>query len=212
MIRIISLLALLPLLPTTASAHRLDEYLQATRIAVAPGRVALELDLTPGVSLASEIVKSIDRDRNGELTRDEAYSYGHAVLAEIVLTLDGRALSLSLTNIRVPAIAAMEQGLGSIRIDAEAAVTYRSAGRHGLFYRNDHRPAASVYLVNALMPATRAVSIASQRRDVRQREFHLDYAVEPERAAIEWVIAATALLAGLAVSRSRWLAASRSAG
>ena len=32
------------------SAHRRDEYLQAARLAIDPGRVQLELDLTPGIA------------------------------------------------------------------------------------------------------------------------------------------------------------------
>src|SRR5258707_6047731 len=50
-------------LGSRASAHRRDEYLQAARIAVEPGRVDLELDLTPGITVADTMIGDIDRDR-----------------------------------------------------------------------------------------------------------------------------------------------------
>jgi nickel/cobalt transporter (NicO) family protein len=196
------LLAILLAFPAVSSAHRLDEYLQASRISVARERIALELDLTPGVSVASEVVALIDRDNDGRIAPGEAQTYANTVLAEIALVLDGRRLPPTLTGVHVPAVAAMHAGMGVIRIEASAAVADRSAGRHELFYRNDHHRDASVYLVNAMMPPTRVVSIGRQRRDTRQREFQLVYDVERESAAIEWTIVAAALLVGLAWSRN----------
>ena len=35
-----------------ASAHRVDEYLQATRLAIGVNRINIEIDLTPGVDIA----------------------------------------------------------------------------------------------------------------------------------------------------------------
>jgi len=197
---IVSALALLLLLPAASAAHRLDEYLQATRVALARDRIALELHLTPGVSIAPQIVALIDRDANGQIAPDEARAYGAAVVGEIVLQLDGRDLPLTLTDVRVPAIDEMRDGMGAIRIEASAAVS-TAPGAHALVYRNDHRPDVSVYLVNTLMPDTRAISIASQQRDPRQREFHLDYQVNDPSAAIAWTVAAAVALGALTVSR-----------
>jgi hypothetical protein len=53
------------------SAHRRDEYLQAARLAIDPGGVQLELDLTPGIALAEAIIADIDRNRDGALSQDE---------------------------------------------------------------------------------------------------------------------------------------------
>ncbi len=53
---------------TAASAHRRDEYLQAARLAVEPGRVELELDLTPGIAVSAATIADIDRDRDGVLS------------------------------------------------------------------------------------------------------------------------------------------------
>ena len=54
------------------SAHRRDEYLQAARLAIDPGRVQLELDLTPGIALAEAIIADIDRNRDGSLSAGRA--------------------------------------------------------------------------------------------------------------------------------------------
>src|SRR5215210_2258008 len=48
----------------STSAHRLDEYLQATRLAIEPDRVEIALDLTPGIAVAESIVAEIDADGN----------------------------------------------------------------------------------------------------------------------------------------------------
>ena len=36
------------LMPLPAGAHRLDEYLQATRVGIERDRVSIDIDLTPG--------------------------------------------------------------------------------------------------------------------------------------------------------------------
>ena len=76
---------------TALSAHRRDEYLQAARIGVEPGRVELELDLTPGIAVADAIIAEMDRDHDGVLSDSEKRAYVSQVLAGIDLHIDGRA-------------------------------------------------------------------------------------------------------------------------
>ena len=71
------------------SAHRRDEYLQAARIAIDPGRVQIELDLTPGIALAEAIIADIDRNRDGSLSADEQRAYASLVLSALTLEVDG---------------------------------------------------------------------------------------------------------------------------
>jgi hypothetical protein len=61
--------------PGTAGAHRLDEYLQATRLSLDLDRVGVEIDLTAGVSLAAQIFASIDTDRDGRISIAEGEAY-----------------------------------------------------------------------------------------------------------------------------------------
>src|ERR1051326_5336806 len=71
------------------AAHRRDEYLQAARITIEPSRVRIDLDLTPGIALAHDIVAGIDRDGDGVVGADEAQAYATRVLGDLRLDVDG---------------------------------------------------------------------------------------------------------------------------
>src|ERR1035437_6464096 len=58
-----------------AAAHRVDEYLQATRLSIDIQRVDLEIDLTAGVAVASEVFAWIDTNRDGEISNAEGEAY-----------------------------------------------------------------------------------------------------------------------------------------
>lgn len=157
------------------SAHRLDEYLQAARIAIEPGRVAIELDLTPGTAVAANVLADIDRNRNRFLADDEALAYATAVVRELRLEIDGRDQPLTLAAQRFPAIDAMLNGEGTIRLQLVAEIAPLAAGNHRLRFRNGHRPDVSVYLANALVPATDRVGVLAQDRDLNQSELVIAY-------------------------------------
>jgi hypothetical protein len=55
------------------SAHRLDEYLQSTLVAIEAGDVRLQINLTPGVAVAAQVLALIDRDRDGAISRKELH-------------------------------------------------------------------------------------------------------------------------------------------
>ena len=78
-----------------ASAHRLDELLQAARIGIAEDRVELELDLTPGVAVAEQMLAEIDRDGDGSFSTAEQRAFVDRVLAEMEMTADGKRLRVS---------------------------------------------------------------------------------------------------------------------
>ena len=67
-------IAVLLLFPGAALAHRLDEYLQATRLSLAPDRVVLKIDLTPGVEVAPAIFAMITPNRDGRISEAEGIS------------------------------------------------------------------------------------------------------------------------------------------
>jgi hypothetical protein len=165
-------------LPARAGAHRLDEYLQAVRLSVAQDRVGVEIDLTPGVNVAGEIISLVDRDADRRISGAEAEAYARAVLRDLVLEGDGRPLSAVLMRAEVPVLADMYEGAGMIRIEALAAVPAAAPGRHRLSFRNNHHAERSVYLANALRPDDASgISIVSQSRDAEQREIRIDYDV-----------------------------------
>jgi hypothetical protein len=104
------------------SGHRLDEYLQAARLAIGPDRVEIELDLTPGIALAEAIVRDIDRDRNGSLSPEEQRAYGSRVLSALDLEADGRPLAVQLRASDFPDVDAMRRGEGTIRLRTAATL------------------------------------------------------------------------------------------
>jgi hypothetical protein len=187
-----------------ASAHRLDEYLQATRISLARDRLMLEVDLTPGANIASDVAAILDVDGDKAISPAEAEVYGRAVLSDLVVQFDDRVVGMTLMHVEVPSIDEMRHGLGTIHLraagDIEAAM-----GRHQLLVLNRHRPGASVYMVNALVPEDSGVELIAQSRDPQQREFRAEYTVSPRwPMGLLWLgMCGVGLVALAAVRRGR---------
>jgi hypothetical protein len=174
------------------SAHRLDEFLQAARIAVEPDRVMLELSLTPGTAVAAQVIRSIDADRDGVLSAAEKQAYAERALSAMVLRVDeGLRLPVTMMGFDVPDAAAMRSGDGVIAIRAEAQVPPWLGGSHRLLFRNEHAPAGSVYLANALVPASGHVMVTAQQRDADQRALTIEFAVTSDEAGASpwpWIV------------------------
>ena len=178
----ITALALAVVFHATPSAHRRDEYLQAARVAIDPDRVEIELDLTPGIAVAEQLLAAIDRDGNRSISDGEARAYRGQVLGALAVDVDGTPLSLESIDGPFPEIAAVLNGEGTLRLRLVAALPPLSAGTHRLRYRNSHRPDIGVYLVNALVPASDRIAIESQRRDVDQRDVTIEYTLAADLA------------------------------
>jgi hypothetical protein len=191
--------------PVPARAHRLDEYLQASRLSVGRDRVSIDLDLTPGAGMASIVVKWMDTDGDGLISAREEDHYAGAVIAALNLSVDGTPAPIRLVDARFPDAADFGRGVGMIRLRAEAATALAASGRHTLSYTNAHRPETSVYLVNALVSEDPSLVIARQERDSAQHRLTLDYAVTSP-GWTGWDAAALAIVA--AVLAARWAAAS----
>jgi hypothetical protein len=159
-----------------ADAHRLDEYLQATRVSVEADRVVLEIDLTAGTNLATTVFGWMDADGDGRLSSTERMTYAQQVLDSLVVSADGRRLTPALIDSDFPELRDMLDGAGTVRLRAVAKVSVAS-GRHVLAYLNSHHSESSVYLANALVPNDNRIRIASQRRDPGQHLLTLEYDV-----------------------------------
>jgi hypothetical protein len=186
-----------------AAAHQLDEYLQATRLDISGDRIRIELDLTPGIAIAPQILALIDDDADGSVSAAEVAAYGRQVLREVSLRVDDRPLSLTLTSATYPAWADVQEGMGTIRLAAVATASAASEGSHQIVYENGHQPAPSVYLVNVLKPSPGDVVIGGQRRDVRQRRLELDVEVSGSRERVAWCASGLLVLFWYALRR-RW--------
>lgn len=199
------LLALLLGGPMPAGAHRLDEYLQATRLSIDSDGVSLDIDLTPGVAVASRVLGWMDTNGDGKMSTAENEAYARQMLSAVGLSIDGRAVPVTFVDGRFPDVRDMTAGAGTIRLRATSKMPPASSGRHQLAYVNDHRPEMSVYLVNALVPADPRIRITDQRRDPTQHRFTLDYDVTTRSgwARTSWLLAALAASGLLAVARRR---------
>jgi hypothetical protein len=162
-------------LPSPVSTHRLDEYLQATRLGVSTDTVDIEIDLTAGVAVASRVWALVDADRNGRISDVEGRRYAQRVLQSVLLQLDDRPAAVALVSSRFPSFQQIHGGSGTIHLEARAALPPIRPGPHRLLYRNTHRRDMSVYLVNALVPADAAIVIGSQKRDPRQTQMEMVY-------------------------------------
>ena len=181
------------LLPSAAAAHRLDEYLQAARLAVSPDGVNVELDLTPGATVARAAAARIDRDADGAISPAEAEAYGRAVVGDLTLSVDGHGVPMTLTRAESPPIGEMLDGVGTIRFTMRADLTATSPLQMKVRFANHHAPGASVYLVNALKSDPRLV-LERQTRDIHQQAIELDYAVQPGRSrTVGWSVLGIAL-------------------
>ena len=180
---------------TPLSAHRLDEYLQAARIGIDPDRVQIELDLTPGISVAPRILAEIDRDHDGAISREEARAYEARVTGDLHLDVDGRSLALEPVESQCHLVGQVLKGEGTLSLQWAATVPTLTPGTHRLRYRNDHHADIGVYLANALVPASTRIAVTAQRRDVDQSELVIEYELgDPAHAnAGLWLAAASAV-------------------
>ncbi len=172
--------ALLLLCGRVAWAHRIDEYLQATMITLGAKEMQASMRLIPGVLVAPSVIAGIDSDGDGIFSEGEKHAYAERVLRELSVTVDGRRVSPVLRTWQFPEPGEMREGLGEIRL--EYAVDLPVGGStHTLAIANYHLRAASVYLMNAVVPGDDTIRIEGQRRDETQSVYELNY---EERGAL----------------------------
>jgi hypothetical protein len=186
--------ALLSLSVSRASAHRIDEYLQATLVTVEGGQVRASMRLFPGALIAASVIASIDGDSDGVFSEDEQQAYARSVLHDLLVTVDGAPAPPRLLSWRFPSAQSMREGTGELGIDYAVEVSQRP-GEHRFGILNQHRGAQSVYLVNVLAPTSPNIHIVTQARDRQQsryelayqRDIHLDSnAPSPASAPLAW--------------------------
>jgi len=153
-----------------AAAHQLDEYLQATLIGVTRDGIDVEIQLTPGVAVLPMLMAVIDRDRDGRISVEEERVYAARVAREVELRVDGVPAALSLMESTFPALEAMREGLGTIRMKLRATRT-----GHTLRFENRHLPQISAYLVNCLAAPADWLVVSRPERDEAQRSIVFEY-------------------------------------
>lgn len=164
-------------LPSTSLAHRLDEYLQATLVTIEPGEIRLQINLTPGVAVAEQVLSRIDRNRNGTISTNEATAYATLLLRELSLRLDQRKVELKLGSLNFPAPTELRTGLGIIQIELSAIIGSLAEGPHTFLLENRHLRTLSVYLFNAAQPRSASVHIIRQKRNETQSTGEIEFTI-----------------------------------
>src|SRR6266702_8330841 len=157
-----------------ATAHRLDEFLQATLLSVEPGKLEASMRLVPGVAVSSAVVASMDINGDVALSEAEQQAYALRVLKDLSVKIDNRNLALHLVFSSFPTPEQMRQGIGEIQLNLEADLPQGSAGRR-LIFENHHQSNIAVYLVNCLVPRNKDIRITAQSRNEDQSFYELDY-------------------------------------
>ena len=177
-----------------ASAHRLDEYLQATLITVEKDHVQLSMRLIPGVAVASTIITNIDSNSNGRFSPAEQQAYAERVLRDLSLSVDGHRLIPKLLSVTSPQPSDLRDGLGEIHIEFTAVLPPGSANRR-ITLENHTQFLRAAYLVNALAPTDPDIRILSQTRNEQQSSYQLDYVqsgIAPPQPSHGWLSAVAA--------------------
>jgi hypothetical protein len=177
--RRLPLLLVLLAFPSKVTAHRLDEYLQATLVAIEPEGIRLEINLTPGVAVAERVLSLIDRSRDGTISTNESAAYAELVKRDLLVRLDGRNVELNLTALNFPESAEIRTGWGIIQMEFSGKPGALAAGPHRLVLENRHLPAVSVYLFNAAQPASAAIQIIEQQRNENQSNGEIAFNFHP---------------------------------
>jgi hypothetical protein len=177
------LLALLAF-PSTVFAHRDDQYLQATLVTIERSGVRLQINLTPGVAVAEQVLAQIDRDRDGAISQNEAAAYAKALKRDLTLRVDGRELELKLTASEFVGPAELRTGSGIIQMEFSAIFGPLAAGAHRLTLENRHLTTISVYLINAAQPRFATVQITRQKRNENQSAGEIEFTIHPFRPKI----------------------------
>ena len=175
------LLALLAF-PSAVFAHRDDQYLQATLVAIEPSGVRLQINLTPGVAVAEQVLAQIDRD--GAISKNEAAAYAELLKRDLTLRMDGRKLELKLTASEFVPPAELRTGSGTIQMEFSAISGPLAAGPHRLTLENRHLTTMSVYLINAAQPRFATVQITRQKRNQNQSAGEIEFTFHPFRPKI----------------------------
>jgi hypothetical protein len=165
-----------------ASAHRIDEYLQATILSLEPDRVQASMRLIPGILVSPSVIAGIDSDGDGVFSESEKRTYAQRVLGDLTIAIDGTSVKPVLASWKFPEPAQMREGLGEIHIEytIEYSIEYNARLPYGgrnrsLIVTNHHLNRTSVYLMNALVPQERGIQILAQKRNEQQSVYELDY-------------------------------------
>lgn len=174
------LILLIIAFPSVVFAHRLDEYLQATLVVIEPNRIRLQMNLTPGVAVADQVLSQIDIDHDGTISTNEAAAYCERLKRDLIVRIDQHSLEIKASVSYFPGLDELRSGWGFIQIEFAATTPPLSPGAHKLTVENRHQPNLSVYLLNATKPAANSIQIAAQVRNQNQSVGEIQFTIQTQ--------------------------------
>jgi len=182
----------LAVISPAADGHVLDEYLQATLVAIEPGDIRLKINLTPGVEIADKVLNQIDLNGDGAIASDESAAYVEMLKRDLTVRLDGRETQLKLTASNFPELAELRTGHGIIQIEFSVAACSFSGGNHRLTFENRHFDSLGVYLFNAGRSQSASIRIVTQNRNRNQSKGEIEFSyAAPKSFSLPWAVIVT---------------------
>ncbi len=105
-----------------AQAHPTDEVLQQAYLTPTSSRLAVQLDLTPGVLVAPAFARAIDTDGNQTISVGEEAAHVDLVTSTLQLRVDGQAVPLTVTGRTYPGYDLLTAAGGAVTIELSAGV------------------------------------------------------------------------------------------
>ncbi len=187
-IRLAAAAAILLSIGMPATAHRLDEYLQATLISVEKNRVQMQVRLTPGVAVFPIVLAIIDTNADGVISESEQGVYAERVVRDLSVTVDGDRLRPRLVSTKFPGTGEIKEGRGEIQLEFSADLPRHRPNRR-LIFENHHQSRIAAYLVNFLVPRDPDIRFIAQNRNDSQSLYQLDYVqagVRSDALSLAW--------------------------
>ncbi|MGN6485237.1 MAG: nickel/cobalt transporter, partial [Thermomicrobiales bacterium] len=207
---VIGLLALVAsvLAPAATLAHPLDVYLMGSYVTVTPTQVEVEVDATPGVLLAPDVLAQIDTNGDGTLSDAESRAYVQTIVDALQLSVDGTPLTLSITKIEMPSYLNIQAGYGLIRISTSAdlpASATAAGATASLAYVNGYTPTGAMYQVNTFTSGSTPIGLGTQDRSDDQASLDVLFAINGTVASSESTTTGSASSSATTSSASGWL-------
>lgn len=182
------LLFLSLLLVSAVSAHPVDETVHTSYLTLTGDTVLVDVDITPGVVVAAQVLPLIDTDGSGDISESEGQSYASTVVAALRLNASDTPLALTLNSVEYPPYADLSAGTGVIRLHLSAPLPGTASGDYALFYENTYEIPGirNVYLTNGFVAAGERdrFDITNQQRDYEQHTLLLSYSLFSAAAAV----------------------------
>lgn len=194
-------------LPATAAAHA-EHYGQSAYVTLTPDLVKVELDMSPGMLVASQVVRLINVDGDQRISEAEKRAYASALLGDLSLEIDGQPRTLTVASFELPPAEHLATGEDKMRFTFTASLSGVGAGPHQMVFRNGHQPARSAYLTHPFA-GTREVTLGKLSRDTTQQQMTVSYAVtraaKREGGATSGLLVLAAFaIAGIGNGLTRW--------